>query len=366
MQDDNIQLENKDASEETANAFTGLSLEEIEAWLLEKGFPKYRGKQLVQWLYEKRVTHWDEMNNVPKELKQALVAHFNLFTCKLVNSVKSEDGTIKVLMEWSDGRLTETVIIPSKKRITVCLSSQVGCPVKCSFCASGLKGLERSLTSGEIVEQLLLAQRAIGADERVSNIVMMGMGEPLANYTNVLKAITTMNAKWGFGIGARHITVSTVGLPDRIKSLAHEPMQLTLAVSLHAGDEDIRKKIIPWANKFTIEDIFEAIDYFYEVTHREVTLEYILLDGVNTSEQSAHKLANWAKKSRCNVNLINYNEVDDMPFKRCSEEKVELFISLLKKRGVNANYRRSRGRDVDAACGQLKRRFIQLKTGYKN
>ncbi len=337
-------------------------LSEFQALLESAGFPGYRGEQIFKWIFHQGAESIDAMSNLPKSLRNYLTDHFSLYTASLVKVTESEDGTLKVLLKWPDEKMTETVMIPDRNRMTVCVSSQVGCPVKCKFCASGLEGLERSLKTGEIVEQLLWIKRQLNPEERISNVVMMGMGEPLANYQQMIKAVKTMNAPWGLGIGARHITVSSVGLVDRIKQLADEPLQLTLAISLHAGNEEVRQDIIPWASRTSTKELFEAIDYFYQKTHREVTLEYIMLDGVNNSKEDADKLAYWSKRSRCNVNLINYNEVDGLPYKRANTDHAKQFKNWLIDKGVNAHIRPSRGRDVDAACGQLRRRYVQNNT----
>lgn len=338
-----------------------LTLEEIRLWLHEQEQPAYRADQIVDWVYQKRVADFSRMVNLPRSLQQCLAEKFVLNRAELMDCMLSDDGTCKLLLRWSTGELTETVMIPDKNRITVCVSSQLGCPVRCAFCASGLNGLERSLQAGEIVEQLLWVARQLEPDQRISNVVVMGMGEPLANYDNVIKAMKIINAPWSLGIGARHITISSVGLPDRIRKLAHEPLQLTLAISLHSGDEAVRKEIIPWANRTSTQELFQAIDYFYQKTHREVTLEYILLDGINNSSVDAKKLASLARKSRCNVNLIHYNEVSELPFKRASSESTQAFKQWLIRLGINAHIRPSRGRDIEAACGQLRRKFLNLE-----
>ena len=331
---------------------------ELAAWCQQRNIPSYRAEQVLQWIYQKNVFEFGAMSNLPADLKVLLNDEFLILSGQQARQSTSDDDTLKILTRWSDENLTETVMIPEKTRRTVCVSSQVGCPVGCTFCASGMEGLTRSLKPGEMVEQVLRIQALLGPDHRVGNIVMMGMGEPLANYQHVLTAVRTFNASWAFGIGARQITISTVGLPDRIRKLAHEELQFTLAVSLHAGNESVRQQIIPWAQRTSTEELFSAIDYFYDQTHREVTLEYILLDGVNTSDQDADKLAYWARQSRCNVNLINYNEVAELPFKRLSADGARAFKNRLRRRGINAHLRPSRGRDIDAACGQLRRRHL--------
>jgi len=339
------------------NHLLDLNPQELKQWLTDHNHSAYRADQIFQWLYQQRVKRWKEMANLPAPLQQELAQAFFLYRAELQNTSQSKDGTCKLLLRWPDGQTTETVMIPDKKRVTVCVSSQVGCPVRCAFCASGLDGLERSLHSGEIVEQLLWVARRLDPDQRISNVVFMGMGEPLANYDHVIRAVKIINAPWALGIGARHITISSVGLPERIRKLAHEPLQFTLAISLHSGDEAVRQSLIPWVKRTTTDELFEAINYFYQQTHREVTLEYIILDGINNLIDDAEKLTHWAKQSRCNVNLIHYNEVSDLPFKRASAQSTQQFKQWLVSRGINAHIRPSRGRDIDAACGQLRRRI---------
>ena len=335
-----------------------ITRDELKTFLTDHSLPAYRADQILSWVYKHRVTDWPQMSNLPAELQQFLSGHFSLRCARLAKKQSAADGAIKILLRWPDDARTETVLIPDDPRRTVCLSTQVGCPVGCAFCASGLTGLERSLNAAEIVEQLLWIQQDLKLNERISHVVIMGMGEPLANYENTLQAVRIINAGWAFGIGARHITLSTIGLPKQIRRLAHEDLQITLAVSLHAGDDELRRKLIPWAQQFPLEQIFAAIDYYFQQTHREVTLEYVLLQGVNTSTADADNLANWAHHSRCNVNLINYNPVIETGFTPASRETTQIFIQRLKIRGVNAHLRQSRGADIDAACGQLRKTNI--------
>jgi 23S rRNA (adenine2503-C2)-methyltransferase len=338
------------------NSILEYSYEEISTWVKERSYPAYRAKQIMEWVYGQKINDWKKASNLPHTLVAELAEHFLLRQGVLQEVISCRDGTKKLLIRWQDGTLTETVYIHDQIRRTVCISTQIGCPVQCAFCASGLSGLERSLTASEIVEQLFWVQTLLEPAERISNVVIMGMGEPLANYTHTLKAIQIINADWGLGIGARHITVSTIGLPEFIRKLAHEPFQITLAVSLHAGNDELRSMLIPWANKFKLEEIFAAIEYYYQQTHREVTLEYIMLAGVNASLQDAEQLAHWAKRSRCNVNLINYNEVSETGYKPAAPEAIQAFMQRLTKLGVNVHLRKSRGREKDAACGQLRRK----------
>ncbi len=324
----------------------------LESW----GQPSYRVSQLLQWVYERRVTRFDEMTNLPKGLREKLAQHMPVFRSTVARRQESNDGTIKLLLGWPDGATTECVLIPDRDRWTACISTQVGCPVGCLFCASGLDGLERQLSPGEIVEQTMRLQALVGADAALSNVVFMGLGEPLANYDATVHGIRTLNAPWGRGIGARKITVSTVGLPKQIRRLADEGLQVTLALSLHAPETELRARLIPWAKRVTIESLIDAANYFFERTGREVTLEYILLGGTNDDPGYAHQLARVAHSIRCNINLIAYNPVEGLPYRRPNDEAVSKFVEILRRRGITPHVRRSRGRDIDGACGQLRRR----------
>jgi 23S rRNA (adenine2503-C2)-methyltransferase len=324
----------------------------LESW----NEPKYRASQILQWVYVNAATSYEQMTNLPAGLRAKLAASLPIYESTVVREQKASDGTTKRLLQWRDGATTECVLIPDVERNTACISTQVGCPVKCVFCASGLDGLERQLSAGQIIEQAMRIRQLCEPASRLSNIVVMGLGEPLANYSATLGAIRTINADWGLGIGARKMTISTVGLPTQMKRLAEEKLQVTMAISLHAPNDDLRKQLIPWAERVTIADLVDAANYYFEQTGREVTLEYILLAEVNDSEQQAHALAAVARKMRSNVNLIPYNAVAGLPYKRPSESAIVHFLNALRSRGINGHVRRSRGLDIDSACGQLRRR----------
>jgi 23S rRNA (adenine2503-C2)-methyltransferase len=275
----------------------------------------------------------------------------------LVTEQTSDDGTtIKMLWALPDGARIETVLMLYPDRATVCISTQAGCAMACGFCATGQAGFERHLTTGEIVEQVVQAMaRGRSLGRRLSNVVFMGMGEPLSNFAAVTQAVRTLNADWGMGIGARRITISTVGLPKAIEKLADEfDLPVTLALSLHAPNDDIRRQLIPWAEYTTIPELLAACQKWFAKTGREITLEYILLGGVNDRTEHARELAEVAKTLRANVNLIRYNEVKGMPFQRPEDDAVRTFQTILRERGVNTHIRASRGRDIAAACGQLR------------
>lgn len=337
----------------------------LRALLIGWGEPGYRAIQLLEWVYVRGAGDFSEMSNLPKTLRTRLADAMTLFESTVIRQQDARDGTTKRLLRWSDGTTSECVLIPDGERRTACISTQVGCPVRCSFCASGLDGLDRHLTPGQIVEQAMRIQ-ALCTDVRLSNIVFMGLGEPLSNYASTVHALRTINADWGIGIGARKITVSTVGLPGPMRRLADEGLQITLALSLHAPTDELRRELIPWAERVSIDTLVEAAQYYFERLGREITLEYILLGGVNDQVEHARALVDVAKRMRSNVNLIPYNPVDGLPYERPLDAAQERFLSTLRAAAVNTHLRRSRGLDIDAACGQLRRReaaaVVQLGT----
>lgn len=333
-----------------------LTADELHAMLASWGQPRFRAKQVLEWVYGKGVAGYSEMTNLAQTLRERLANELPLFQSDIVRRQESVDGVTKLLLQWPDRATTECVLIPDGERRTACISSQVGCPVGCVFCASGISGLQRQLTAGQIVEQAMRVSALCGEGARLSNVVFMGLGEPLANYAATVQAVRTINAAWGMGIGARKITVSTVGLAVQMKRLAEEGLQITLAVSLHAPDDELRRQLIPWAERVAIDELIDAGRHYFDRTGREITLEYILLQGVNDGKAQAQALAKVTKRMRCNVNLISYNPVDGLPYKRTSDGAVSAFADTLRDHGVNVHVRRSRGLDIDAACGQLRRR----------
>ena len=342
-----------------------LSLEELEVSLRELRQPSYRAKQIMEWAYgrEKRVENWGGMSNLPAALRASLEALHPIRLPEVVQVSGSGDTTQKFLLRLHDGELIETVLIPANPalygeesdRRTLCVSSQVGCAYGCKFCASGLDGWKRHLSADEIVSQILLAEKVSG--ERINNLVFMGMGEPMANYTNFHKAITILNAPWGVGLGARKMTGSTSGLVPRIRDLADQPLQIRLAISLHGASDAVRSEIMPVNQKYPVAELMEACSYYCERKKQMITFEYILIEGVNDAPSEARLLADRARGLRAKINLIPYNAVEGLPWKRPSEEAQEEFLSILKERGVAATIRREKGHDIDAACGQLRRRM---------
>jgi 23S rRNA (adenine2503-C2)-methyltransferase len=339
----------------------GLTPKEMETAFSLWNWPPYRALQIIDWIYNKLAPDSEAMSNLSKADRARLNEEFNFSAASITSHQVSDDGTQKLLLTWPDGGSAETVMIPEGRRRTACVSSQVGCPVGCKFCASGINGLQRNLSAAEIVEQIFMLNRVLAKDnERINHIVFMGMGEPLANYANVIKAIRILHDPACFNIGARKITVSTVGLPSRIRQLAEEDLQLNLAISLHAPNEPLRESLIPWAEHFGLADILDAARYYFHRTGREVTLEYILLAGVNDQPKDARQLAELCKGLRVNVNLIRYNPVPELDFERPAADACMNFQSILRHEGVNAHMRKSRGRDIDAACGQLRRKNLPV------
>lgn len=339
-----------------------MTLDEFTDWCVSQGMPGFRARQVFEWVYDKGVADFGAMTNLAKDLRRQLAREWVVLSSEIAGRQVSSDGTTKLLLRWPDGATSECVMIPDGRRRTGCISSQVGCPVGCTFCASGLQGLERQLTAGEIVEQvwrlheLLRAASGGDGDDRLSNLVFMGLGEPLANFGAVTKAVRILNADWGVNLGARRITISTIGLPNQIRKLAKLDLQINLAISLHAPNDRLRRELIPWAERIRIDELIDAGRYYFDTTGREVTLEYVLLGGVNDRLEHANDLVRVCRKMRCNVNLLRYNPVPSLPYARPDGSDTYHFVSRLRERGVNAHVRKSRGMDIDAACGQLRRR----------
>jgi 23S rRNA (adenine2503-C2)-methyltransferase len=341
----------------------------FDAALVEWGWPKFRGKQVRQWVFQRLVADPAGMSDLSRANREELRQKVEFSTATILRRQDSEDGTRKLLLGWPNGATAETVMIPDGDRRTACVSSQVGCPVGCKFCASGLNGVKGNLTAGQIVEQIFWLNRLLreeppphpspgvpGEGVRITNVVFMGMGEPMANYAAVMSAIRILHHPECFNLGARRITISTVGVPAKMRELAEEALPINLAISLHAPNEPLRKQLIPWAEHFALPEILNAARYYFDRTGREITLEYILLHGVNDRPEHARELAKVCKTMRANVNLIRYNEVEGLPFGRPKSDDVLRFQEILRAAGVNAHVRKSRGRDIDAACGQLRRK----------
>jgi 23S rRNA (adenine2503-C2)-methyltransferase len=341
----------------TKIAFFGLDAAGFDAAVAAWGWPRFRAQQVRDWVYGKLVADPALMTNLSKADREALRQRVDFSTAGVTAHQRSSDGTQKLLLTWPGEGNAETVMIPDADRRTACVSSQVGCPVGCRFCASGMNGVKGNLSAAQIVEQIYrlnLALQPLG--ERITNVVFMGMGEPMANYANVMQAVRVLHDPKCFNIGGRRITISTVGVPPKMRQLAEEDLPLNLAISLHAPHEPLRKELIPWAEHFALDDILDAARYYFDKTGREITLEYILLSGVNDRPEHARQLAKLCKTLRANVNLIRYNEVESLPYLRPKSDDVVRFQEILRAAGVNAHVRKSRGRDIEAACGQLRRK----------
>ncbi len=342
-------------------AIQSLDPSEIEAALALHGQPKYRVTQVLRWLYEKRVTSFADMTDLPATLRADLAEAFTFLRLENLRVLGSEDTTRKYLFRLPDGALIESVLIPASPalygersdRRTLCVSTQVGCAYGCKFCASGLDGFSRNLSPGEIAGQLIEAERIAG--ERVSNLVFMGMGEPLANFANLMRAIDILNSPWGIGLGARHITVSTSGLAPQIRQLADQPRQIRLAISLHGATDEVRSQIMPVNRKFPLAELLDACAYHASKKKQHITFEYILIEGINDSPANAADLARVAKQVRAKVNCIPYNTVEGLEWKRPSESRQDAFMAVLERARIPATIRREKGHDIDAACGQLRR-----------
>ena len=338
----------------------GLTRDELIDWAMEHGEKKFRATQIWDWLYKKRVQSFEEMTKISKDFIAKLNENFCVNPLKQRIVQESKDGTVKYLFELPDGMLIETVLMRQHYGLSVCVTTQVGCNIGCTFCASGLIKKQRDLTAGEIVAQIMLVQKYFddrGDGERVSHVVVMGIGEPFDNYDNVLRFLRTINNDNGLAIGARHITVSTSGLAPKIKEFANEGVQVNLAVSLHAPNNDLRSSIMRINRSFPLEKLFEAIEYYIQTTNRRVTFEYIMLNEVNDHPENAQELADLTKKIRklSYINLIPYNPVSEHDqYSRSTKERVAAFYDVLKKNGVNCVVRQEHGTDIDAACGQLR------------
>lgn len=336
----------------------GLDKQELAAIAEALGEAAYRGTQIHKWIYEKGARTLDDMTDLPKAFRAKLAEEYKVSALTETTSRVAPDGTTKFLFRGDDGREIESVWIPYADRVTVCISSQVGCAMACSFCATGQLGFERNLTSGEIIDQVLAMQAKLG--RRVSNIVYMGMGEPLLNLPNVLKSVKLLNKS--VGIGMRSITISTVGIVPQIKKLAEENLQLTLALSLHAPNDKLRDQLVPVNTKFTLKELHDAVKEYEEITGRRVTLEYIMLHKVNDRPEHAEQLIKWSRGLHVHINLIPYHPTG-VDFERTPEPEARAFARTLEAAGFPTAIRAERGLEIEAACGQLKRQLATVSAG---
>ena len=328
--------------------------EEIRRFFADNNLKKFRYKQLNEWLWKKGASSFDQMSSLSKSIRELLKTSFEFNSAKIDKKFLSNDGTIKYSMKLHDNKLIEGVLIPSKKRVTACVSSQIGCSLSCTFCATGTLRLSRNLTSGEIFDQVfkLNEESKKVHDRTLTNIVFM-MGEPLLNYNSLLKAIDKITSKSGMGISPKRITVSTAGLAKQIKKLGDDKVKFNLAISLHSAIDKVRSEIMPINNSINLNDLKEAISYFYEKTKSRITYEYILFKNLNDDLASVNSLSNFCKISPCKVNLIEYNKVDGLVFDKSTSKNTEKFIQFLDSKNIIVNLRKSKGKDIDAACGQL-------------
>jgi 23S rRNA (adenine2503-C2)-methyltransferase len=341
-------------------ALLDVSTEDFRAWLQAQGQPPHRARQIRRWLFAGRAESFDAMTDLPLSLRQTLSAEFQLLGTTCAQHQSSGDGTHKLLIRLRDGRHIECVLIQEADRHTACISTQVGCGMGCVFCASGLNGVDRNLTSGEIIEQLLRLRNLLPEDGRLTHIVVMGMGEPLANLDNLVVALDAATAQDGLHLGARHITISTVGLPVKIRRLADLGKQYHLAISLHAPNDDLRSRIVPTNPQTGLPAILEAADYFHAITGRQVTFEYVLLAGINDAPEQGRELGELLRDRGAHVNVIPFNVVPGLPYHTPSAEALAEFLAPLRHTGVSVKVRKRKGSAIDAACGQLRRRALDL------
>ncbi len=332
-----------------------ISVEDLCAFSAEHKLPKFRAGQIEEWLWKKRATSFDEMTSLSKDMRNLFGEHFCINPVKIHKGERSIDGTIKYSLQLHDKLLVEGVLIPSKKRITACISSQVGCSLDCAFCATGTLKLERNLTAAEIYDQVFILNEESVSNfgKSLSNIVYMGMGEPLLNYNNMLESIRLITTEKGMGMSPKRITVSTAGIAKMIMKLADDKVRFNLAISLHSSNDETRSKLMSLNDSVPLQELRDAIRYFYDETNSRITYEYILFKGINDNVNDAKGLANFCKVSPCKINLIEYNTVDDFPYEKSTNKVTENFISYLEEKNLIVNLRKSKGKDINAACGQL-------------
>lgn len=327
----------------------------LTQWLKDHGHPAYRAKQVHKWIFERRAATFEDMTDLPKKMREELAGNFHLWTSQVVRHSQSDDGTEKLLLELADGGRIECVLLRDGTRRSICISSQVGCAMGCVFCASGLDGVDRNLTTGEILEQMLRLQRLLPPDERLSHIVVMGMGEPLANLDQLLPALDAATSPDGLGISHRRITISTVGLPSAIRRLTKQETRYNLAVSLHAPNDELRNEIVPVNKNIGLRDILTSADEYFEASGRRLTFEYVLLADLNDKPVHATQLAGLMRGRTALLNVIPYNPVEGLPYQTPSAVAQKRFRDILEYAGVNVQFRERKGDKINAACGQLRR-----------
>lgn len=335
-------------------AILELSPDELTEWLHSVGQPTFRARQIRRWLVHRRVTSFAEMTDLPALLREQLANQFRFSPLEVIGHQIAKDRTEKLLLRLHDGELVECVLMRDPDRRTVCISTQVGCAMGCVFCASGLLGVKRNLTPTEIIEQVLVLHRLMKDDEQITNVVVMGIGEPLANYRSLMQSLTFLTSDDGFGLGARRITVSTVGIPEKMRELAQSGQQYNLAVSLHAPNDALRTEIVPVNRNIGIQEILKAADDYFEITGRRISYEYVLMAGINDRPQHAEELATLLRGRNAHVNLIPMNGVSELVMTAPRDPETAQFLEILERRGVTATVRKRKGADIDAACGQLR------------
>ncbi len=330
------------------------TLASLPGWLSQQNQPPFRSGQIQRWLFSSRAGGFEAMTDLPSSLREGLDRDFALWTTSIEKHLFSSDGTEKLLLRLADGGMIECVLLREDTRRTICVSSQVGCAMGCVFCASGLNGVQRSLTTGEILEQMLRLQRLLHAEDRLSHIVMMGMGEPLANLERVLGALAVASSPGGLGISARRITISTVGLPPAIRRMADLKCRYNLAISLHAPNDELRNRLVPVNDRTGIEEIMSAADYYFQQSGQKLTFEYVLLSGVNDHEQHARELVDLLRGRIALLNVIPYNPVAGLPWQTPGQNSIRRFREILENGGITIQFRQRKGNDINAACGQLR------------
>ena len=332
-----------------------LTKEQLRDFFVEQGDKSFRGNQVYEWLWSKGAHSFEDMTNISKSTRAMLEEHFVINHIQVDSMQRSSDGTVKNAVRLHDGLIVESVLIPTESRTTACVSSQVGCSLNCNFCATARLKRMRNLNPDEIYDQVAAINKEslLYYNHKLSNIVFMGMGEPLMNYNNVLKAIEKITSEEGLGMSPKRITVSTSGIPKMIKKMADDEVKFNLAVSLHSAIDEIRTKIMPFNETFPLSDLKDALKYWYAKTERRVTYEYVVWDGINDDKESINALIKFCKHIPCKVNLIEYNPIDDGEYQQASQNAINNYISNLEMHGIVVNVRRSRGKDIDAACGQL-------------
>lgn len=339
------------------NNMLDYDLNGLKKWMTENGESAFRAKQVLDWIY-KGVWDFDHMKNIPSGTKEKLKECFCVDVPIVVELLKSQsDETHKMLLKYRDGNVIESVIMKYKHGNTICVSTQIGCRMGCSFCASTVSGMVRNLTAGEIIGQILRGQQVLG--ERISNVVLMGSGEPLDNFDNVIEFFDLVNAEYGLNIGSRHMTLSTCGIVPKIIELADMQLQITLAISLHATNDELRRNVMPVANKYPLEELLEACKYYIDKTNKRVTFEYALIKDVNDTLENARELSKLLKGMLCHVNLIPVNAVRENDYRKSEQKSIMRFKETLERAGISTTVRREMGSDINAACGQLRRSYME-------